>query len=141
MHGIVPEDLTRYGFIPELVGRLPVTVVLDALDHRALVDILSKPKNALVRQFQKLLMLDGVDLTFTDDALRAAADEALAQGSGARGLRSILERVLQDVMFEVPSRRDIRKITVDANAVREHTGPRLYDVSGRLIGAPADRVA
>ncbi len=135
------DDLMRYGFIPELIGRLPVVVSLEALDHRALVDILTRPKNALVRQYQKLLGLDNIDLVFTDDALRAAADEALKQGAGARGLRSIIERVLQDVMYEAPSRRDIRKIIVDANVVREHIGPRLYDQSGRLIGSSLDKAA
>jgi ATP-dependent Clp protease ATP-binding subunit ClpX len=134
-------DLTRYGFIPELVGRLPIVVTLDALDHRALVDILTKPKNALVRQFQALLRMDGVDLTFTDDALRAAADEALRQGGGARGLRGIIERTLLDVMYEVPSRRDIRKVVVDANAIRDHAAPKLFDVSGRLLGQVTDRAA
>jgi ATP-dependent Clp protease ATP-binding subunit ClpX len=139
--GVTPDDLTHYGFIPELIGRLPAIVMLGPLDHRALMDVLTKPKNAVVRQFQKLLSLDGVDLVFTDDALRAAADEALKQGSGARGLRSIVERALTDVMYDVPSRRDIRKVVVDANAVRGLAGPRLYDQSGRLIGAPLDRAA
>jgi ATP-dependent Clp protease ATP-binding subunit ClpX len=138
---IIPDDLTRFGFIPELVGRLPVVVALQALDHAALVDILSKPKNAIVRQFQVLLRLDGVDLSFSDDALRAAADEALKQGSGARGLRAIIERALQDVMFEVPSRREIRKVVVDANAIRGLSAPRLYDSAGRLLGQQADRAA
>ena len=138
---VTHDDLMRYGFIPELIGRLPVVVSLEALDHRALVDILTRPKNALTRQYQKLLGLDNVDLVFTDDALRAAADEALKQGAGARGLRSIIERVLQDVMYEAPSRRDIRKIIVDANAVREHVSPRLYDQSGRLIGSSLDKAA
>jgi ATP-dependent Clp protease ATP-binding subunit ClpX len=136
-----PEDLRHYGFIPELIGRLPVVVSLDALDQAALVDILTRPKNAIVRQFQVLLRLDGVDLSFTDDALRAAADEALRRGGGARGLRSIIERTLQGVMFEAPSRRDIRKVVVDANAVRGLAGPRLYDAAGRPLDQQASRAA
>jgi ATP-dependent Clp protease ATP-binding subunit ClpX len=135
------DDLRQYGFIPELIGRLPVRVALDALDHRALVEILIKPKNALVRQYQKLLALDGVELMFTDDALRAVADEALRQRCGARGLRSITEKVLLDLMYELPSRKDIRKVVIDANAVRGHSGPKLYDTAGRLIGQSVERVA
>jgi ATP-dependent Clp protease ATP-binding subunit ClpX len=124
-----------------LIGRLPVTVTLDSLDHKALVDILTRPKNALVRQYQKLLQLDGVELSFTDDALRAAADEALKQNSGARGLRSIVERTLLDVMYEVPSRRDIRKIVIDANAVRGLATPKMYDQEGRSVGAQIGKAA
>jgi ATP-dependent Clp protease ATP-binding subunit ClpX len=138
---VTHADLMRYGLIPELVGRLPVMVTLDALDQRALVDVLTRPRNAIVRQYQRLLSLDGVDLVFTDDALRAAADEAIGRGSGARGLRAIIERTLLDVMYEVPSRRDIRKVVVDAAAVRDHTNPKLYDHAGRLIGAELDRAA
>jgi ATP-dependent Clp protease ATP-binding subunit ClpX len=138
---VTPDDLTHYGFIPELIGRLPVTVTLDSLDHKALVDILTRPKNALVRQYQKLLQLDGVELSFTDDALRAAADEALKQNSGARGLRSIVERTLLDVMYEVPSRRDIRKIVIDANAVRGLATPKMYDQEGRSVGAQIGKAA
>jgi ATP-dependent Clp protease ATP-binding subunit ClpX len=137
----IADDLMRFGFIPELIGRLPVTVSLEPLDHRMLVDVLTRPRNAVIRQYQKLLALDGVELSFTDDALRAAADEALKQGTGARGLRTIVERVLLDVMYEVPSRRDIRNVVVDANAVREHSAPRMYDHSGRLIGTSLDRAA
>jgi ATP-dependent Clp protease ATP-binding subunit ClpX len=138
---VTQHDLKHFGFIPELIGRLPILITLDGLDHATLIDILSKPKNALLRQYQKLLSLDGVELQFLDDALRATADEALKQGSGARGLRSILERALSDIMYEIPSRRDIRKVVIDAAAIRGHSGPRLYDISGRLIGQSAERAA
>jgi ATP-dependent Clp protease ATP-binding subunit ClpX len=142
---IVADDLMRYGLIPELIGRLPVTVALDALDQKALVDVLTRPRNALVKQFQKLLSLDNVELSFTDDALRAAADEALKQGTGARGLRSIIERVLNDVMYEIPSRRDIRKVSVDGAAMRGQASPRITDASGKGVGLqtslPLDKAA
>lgn len=138
---VLPEDLRRYGLIPELIGRLPVVVTLSALDRAALIDVLTRPRNALIAQYQRLLSLDGVELTFTDDAISAAADEALRQGSGARALRTILERVLLDVMYEVPSRRDIRRVVVDAGAILGQSSPRLYDAAGRLIGALLDRAA
>jgi ATP-dependent Clp protease ATP-binding subunit ClpX len=135
------DDLMRYGLIPELVGRLPVMVTLDPLDQRALVDVLTRPRNAVIKQYQRLLSLDGVDLVFTEEALRAAADEAIKRGSGARALRSIIERTLMDVMYEAPSRRDIRKVVVDAAAVRDQTNPKLYDQAGRLIGSELDKAA
>jgi ATP-dependent Clp protease ATP-binding subunit ClpX len=138
---VTHDDLLRYGLIPELVGRLPVMVTLDALDRRTLVDILTRPRNAIVRQYQRLLGLDGVDLVFTDDALRAAADEAIERGSGARGLRAIIERTLVDVMYDAPSRRDIRKVVVDGPAVHGQAGPKLYDHAGRQIGTELDRAA
>ena len=134
LHRVTPDDLMRYGLIPELVGRLPVVVALDPLDHKALVEVLTRPKNAITKQYQRLLSLDGVELVFTDDALRAAADEAMKLETGARGLRSIIERALLDVMYEVPSRRDIRKVVVDAAAVRNQASPKLYDYTGRLLG-------
>jgi len=134
---VAPDDLMRYGLIPELVGRLPVVVALEPLDHKALIEVLTRPKNAITKQYQRLLSLDGVDLSFTDDALRAAADEALKLETGARGLRTIIERVLLDVMYEVPSRRDIRRVVVDAAAVRGLTPPRMFDHTGRMLGAEA----
>jgi ATP-dependent Clp protease ATP-binding subunit ClpX len=138
---ISPDDLMRFGLIPELVGRLPVTVALEPLDQRALVDVLVRPKNAIVKQYQRLLSLDGVDLVFNDDALQAAADLAMKQQTGARGLRSIIERTLMNVMYEVPSRRDIRKVVVDAAAVRGEGAPKMYDYTGRLLGAELDQAA
>jgi ATP-dependent Clp protease ATP-binding subunit ClpX len=138
---VIQDDLIRYGFIPELVGRLPVVVTLDPLDRDALVEVLVRPRNALVKQYQRLLSLDGVELVFTEEALHAVAEEALERGSGARALRAIIERVLLDVMYEVPSRRDIRRVVVDALAARAKAAPKLYDQHGRLIGGQVDRAA
>jgi len=138
---VVQDDLTRYGFIPELVGRLPVLVALDALDREGLIEVLTRPRNAIVKQYQRLLGLDGVELVFTNEALGAIADEAFRSGSGARALRAIVERTLLDVMYEVPSRRDVRRVVVDAPAVRGQSSPRLYDQNGRLIGGELDRAA
>ena len=100
---VQPDDLINYGLIPEFVGRLPISVTLDAPDENALVDILTKPKNALVKQYQKLMQMDGAKLTFEDEALRLIAKEAIRRNTGARGLRSILEKIMRNVMFEVPS--------------------------------------
>jgi ATP-dependent Clp protease ATP-binding subunit ClpX len=138
---VTQDDLTMFGLIPELVGRLPVMVTLDSLDQRALVEVLTRPRNAILKQYQRLLSLDGVELVVSDEALRAAADEAIKHGSGARALRSIVERTLMDVMYEIPSRRDIRKVVVDALAVRGQAGPKLYDQTGRLIGSQLDKAA
>ncbi len=138
---VVADDLMRFGLIPELVGRLPVTVGLDPLDHKALMEVLVRPKNAIVKQYQRLLNLDGVELVFTEDALSAAADEALKQQTGCRGLRSVIEHTLLDVMYEVPSRRDIRKVVVDAAAIRNESAPKMYDYTGRALGAELDKAA
>jgi ATP-dependent Clp protease ATP-binding subunit ClpX len=138
---VSPDDLMRFGLIPELVGRLPVVVGLDSLDHRALVDILIRPRNAIIKQYQRLLNLDGVELVFTDDALHAAADLALKQKTGARGLRAIIERVLLNVMYEVPSRRDIRKVVVDAPAISGAAQPQMHDYTGRVLGTEMDQAA
>lgn len=138
---LTSADLMRYGFIPELIGRLPVVVTLDPLDRQGLIEVLTRPRNALIKQYQRLLSLDGVELIFGDDALQAVADEAIKSGSGARALRAIVERVLMDVMYEVPSRRDIRKVVVDASAVRGQASPKLYDHNGRLIGGQLDKAA
>ncbi len=120
-----PEDLHRFGLIPEFVGRLPVVATLEALSESALVRILREPKNALVRQYQKLFAVEGVDLTFTDEGLALVAREALARRSGARGLRAILESVMLDPMYEIPSRDDVLECVVDEAAVRHTAPPRL----------------
>ncbi len=122
---VTPDDLLRYGMIPEFVGRLPVIVTVDALTEDDLVRILTEPKNALVRQYQKLLALDHVELEFTEEALRTAAQEALRRKMGARGLRTIIEETLLDVMYELPSRPDIRKWVVTAEAIRNRREQRL----------------
>jgi len=122
---VEPEDLQRFGLIPELVGRLPVTVNLSDLDEDALVDILSKPKNALVKQYKKLFELEGIGLTFDKDALRRIAQKTLDRGTGARGLRSVIEEFMRDVMFEVPSRTDVREVVVTSDCVDQEVPPLL----------------
>lgn len=122
---ILPEDLLKYGLIPEFVGRLPVIVTLDALDENALVRILTEPKNALVKQYEKLFELDGVALEFNHDALKAVAEEALKRNTGARGLRAILEEVMLEVMYDVPSRSDIAKCIVTKETILKKEPPRV----------------
>src|SRR5690242_17617751 len=122
---VEPEDLLRYGLIPELVGRLPVTVPLEALDEEALVRILKEPKNALTKQYQKLFDLEDVKLTFEDTALRAVASKALKRGTGARGLRAILEELLTEVMFDLPTREDVEEVKVTESSVMNGTPPLL----------------
>jgi ATP-dependent Clp protease ATP-binding subunit ClpX len=115
--------MLRYGLIPELVGRLPVTVALDALDEDALVRILKEPKNALTKQYQKLFELEEVKLSFEENALRAIAGKALKRGTGARGLRAILEELLTDVMFDLPTRDDVEEVKLTEGSVLNGTSP------------------
>lgn len=126
-----PDDLLKYGLIPEFVGRLPVSVSLDPLDQEALVRILTEPKNAIVKQYQKFLQLDHVDLVFTNDALEAAAESALHQKTGARGLRSIIEDVLLDVMYEIPSRADVKKVVINGEVITSRHKPLLVTRTDR----------
>jgi ATP-dependent Clp protease ATP-binding subunit ClpX len=128
-----PEDLIAYGLIPEFVGRLPVLVSVDPLDREALTRILTEPKNALVKQYQQLLNLDGLELVFEDSALGAAADIALKRGTGARGLRSIIESRLLDVMFEAPGRKDIGRVVIDADVVNGVSRPHIYTAENLRI--------
>ncbi len=120
-----PEDLQKYGLIPEIVGRLPVLVALEELSKEALVEILTRPKNALVKQYTKLLSMDRVDLEITDDALEAIADLTLERKTGARGLRGIMERIMNDVMFDVPSRADVTKCIITRDVVKGEKEPEL----------------
>lgn len=122
---VMPEDLLKYGLIPEFIGRLPVVVALDALDEDALIRILTEPKNALVKQYRKIMELDGVEMEFTTDALRAIAKLAILRNTGARGLRAIIETLLLELMYEVPSRADIKKCVVTKEMVEEHKAPLL----------------
>jgi ATP-dependent Clp protease ATP-binding subunit ClpX len=122
---VEPEDLQRYGLIPELVGRLPVSVHLDDLDEEALVRILQEPKNALVKQYQKMFELEGIGLTFDPAAIRAIAKKTLDRGTGARGLRSIIEAVMRNVMFELPSRTDVREVVVTPESIEQEVPPLL----------------
>jgi ATP-dependent Clp protease ATP-binding subunit ClpX len=130
---VMPEDLLKFGMIPEFVGRLPVITSVHNLDREALIRILTEPRNALVRQYRRLFELDGVDLEFTDDALEAVADQAILRGTGARGLRAILEEVLLSVMYEVPSRKDVEKVVISADVVLQNVNPTLVprDVARR----------
>ncbi len=126
-----PEDLIKYGLIPECVGRLQVIAVLDALDREALVRILTEPVNALVKQYQKMFELDGVQLEFKEGALQAIADEAIGHKTGARGLRGILEGILLSIMYEIPSRDDIEKCTITPGVVRKEEEPKLLTSSDK----------
>jgi ATP-dependent Clp protease ATP-binding subunit ClpX len=123
--GVEPEDLLRFGLIPELVGRLPAMVNLQSLDEDALVRILQEPKNALVKQYQKMFELENVGLTFDTDALRAIARKAIERGTGARGLRAVLEDLMRDVMFDLPSREDVREVVITQEAVNDAIPPLL----------------
>jgi len=125
LHEVEPEDLIKYGLIPEFVGRLPVVAVLDELDAEALVKILTEPKNALVKQYQKLLAMEGVELEFRDHALAAIAKRALERRTGARGLRSIIEHSLLDIMFDLPSLSNVQKVVVDDGAISGDGKPLL----------------
>ena len=129
LHEALPQDLVKYGLIPELVGRLPVTVSLDLLDKEALIRILTEPKSAIVKQYQKLLELDGVDLEFDKDALDAIAETTLARKTGARGLRAIMENIMMDTMFTVPSDETIKGCRITKEAVLG-TGTPLYERDG-----------
>ena len=122
---IRPEDLLKFGLIPEFVGRLPIIVTLDNLDEDALVRILTEPRNALVRQYKKLVELDGVELDFDDAALKAIAAKAIARKSGARGLRAIIEDALLDTMFELPVRNDISRVVVTEKTITDREAPTL----------------
>jgi ATP-dependent Clp protease ATP-binding subunit ClpX len=130
---VMPEDLLKFGMIPEFVGRLPVITSVHNLDREALIQILTEPRNALVKQYKRLFQLDGVELEFTPDALEAVADQANLRGTGARGLRAIMEEVLQSVMYDVPSRTDVERVVITREAVLENVNPTLVprDVSRR----------
>ncbi len=120
-----PEDLVKFGLIPEFIGRLPLIASVNKLDQSALVQILTEPRNALIKQYQKLFELDGVELEFTTDAVEAIADKAMERGTGARGLRAIIEEVLLNVMYDVPSREDIGKVVVTGEVVSDNVNPTL----------------
>ena len=122
-HDVEPEDLIRYGLIPEFVGRLPVVATLDELDEAALVSILTEPKNALTKQYRRLFEMEGAELEFRDEALRAVAHRAMQRKTGARGLRTILETVLLDTMYELPSMRNVNKVVIDETVIDGQTKP------------------
>ncbi len=133
---VAPEDLLMYGFIPEFIGRLPVVTSLNGLDKQDMLRVLTEPKNAVVKQYQHLFSLDGVELTFTAPALEAAADHAMKRMAGARGLRSIIEETLLDVMFELPSLPAVERCIIDGDGKGQLAQPRLLSASGDMIEAP-----
>ncbi|HBC4173222.1 TPA: ATP-dependent Clp protease ATP-binding subunit ClpX [Staphylococcus aureus] len=130
---IRPEDLQAYGLIPEFIGRVPIVANLETLDVTALKNILTQPKNALVKQYTKMLELDDVDLEFTEEALSAISEKAIERKTGARGLRSIIEESLIDIMFDVPSNENVTKVVITAQTINGETEPELYDAEGNLI--------
>jgi ATP-dependent Clp protease ATP-binding subunit ClpX len=138
---VLPEDLLKYGLIPEFVGRLPVLTHVHQLDKQALVDILTKPKNALLKQYKKFFEFDGVELHFNDDALEAIADQCNLRGTGARGLRAIMEEVLLNVMYELPSRKDVTKCVIDADVVLRGVNPTLVPRSEKPARERKERTA
>ena len=130
---VEPEDLLAFGFIPELIGRLSIAVSLHQLDKPAMVQVLTEPKNAVVKQFQHLFAIDGVELTFTPSALEAAAEQAIGRKTGARALRTIIEETLLDVMFELPSLQQVRRCVIDAVDDKRLASPRLLTSSGQVV--------
>ncbi len=137
---VLPEDLVRFGLIPEFVGRLPVVASVEPLSTEALIDILTTPRNALVKQYQRIFALDGVELEFSPDALAAIADLAMLRQTGARGLRAILEEVLLGTMYDLPSRQDVGRCVIDAATVREQANPTLVPHT-QLRALPRERSA
>jgi len=133
---VMPEDLLKFGMIPEFIGRLPVFTSVTQLDRDALVQVLTEPKNALVKQYQRLFEIDGVELEFAQDALDQIADLALLRGTGARGLRAILEEVLLNVMYDVPGREDVAKVVITGEVVKDNVNPTIVP---RDIDAPERR--
>jgi ATP-dependent Clp protease ATP-binding subunit ClpX len=133
LHEITPDDLMHFGLIPELVGRLPVLTSVEPLDRAAMVAILTQPKNALVKQFRRLFELDDVELVLTEEALEAAAEEAMGRKTGARGLRTIIEETLLEVMYEIPSRPEVVKVVVNGDTIRRKTRPLLLTQADRPV--------
>ena len=138
-HDVEPEDLIKYGLIPEFVGRLPVVATLDELDEGALISILTEPKNALTKQYRRLFEMEGAELEFREEALRAVAHRAMQRKTGARGLRTILETVLLDTMYELPSMRNVGKVVIDETVIEGQTKP--YIVYGRREESASSRAA
>jgi ATP-dependent Clp protease ATP-binding subunit ClpX len=134
---VIPEDLLEFGFIPEMVGRLPVTVSLDPLDKESLVRVLTEPKNAIVKQYQQLFRMDGVELEFTPDALEAAAERALEHQTGARCLRYVIEETLMDVMYDLPSLGNVARCVVDRGAIEGLNSPTVLTGTGEVLTLPA----
>jgi len=137
LRGVEPEDMLRFGLIPEFIGRLPVIATLEDLDEEALVKILTEPKNALVKQYQRLFDMENVGLQFTDDALHAIAKKATARKTGARGLRSILEGILLETMFDLPSFDGVEEVVVNGEVIEGRAQPLLIYAEKKAGGASA----
>jgi len=140
-HDVEPEDLIKFGLIPEFVGRLPVVATLEELDEAALVSILTAPRNALTKQYRRLFEMEGSDLEFRDDGLSAVARKAMERRTGARGLRTILETILLDTMYDLPSMKNVSKVVVDASVVEGHSGPYIVYQSEEAVRAAAAAAA
>jgi ATP-dependent Clp protease ATP-binding subunit ClpX len=137
----MPEDLMKYGLIPEFIGRLPVTATVEDLDLESLIQILTEPKNALAKQYARMFEMDNVELVFTPDALEAVAEQAIKRGTGARGLRAILEEVLLNTMYDLPSRSDIDQVLIDREVVVNKVNPTLVPISEPSTVEPTERSA
>ncbi len=140
LNQVLPEDLMKYGLIPEFIGRLPVMATVEDLDHDALVQILTEPKNALTKQYARMFEMDNVSLVFTPDALSAVAEQALKRSTGARGLRAIMEEVLLNTMYDLPSRNDIEQVLIDRDVVERKVNPTLVPIKSPL-DEPTERTA
>ncbi|MFN8791289.1 MAG: ATP-dependent Clp protease ATP-binding subunit ClpX [Bdellovibrionales bacterium] len=146
LRNVEPDDLVKFGLIPEFIGRLPTLAVLDPLDEAALIDILVRPKNAITKQYQKLFSYEGVDLKFTDKALKAIAETAIRRKTGARGLRGVIETSMLDIMFDIPSRSNVKEVVIDENVILQKGQPLLIykaegeaeKANGRTSGDPAE---
>src|SRR5690554_2049301 len=138
---VLPEDLMKYGLIPEFIGRLPVMATVEDLDHEALVRILTEPKNALTKQYARMFEMDNVSLVFTPDALSAIAEQALKRSTGARGLRAIMEEVLLNTMYDLPSRNDIEQVLIDRDVVERKVNPTLVPIEHGSLDEPTERTA
>jgi ATP-dependent Clp protease ATP-binding subunit ClpX len=138
---VMPEDLMKYGLIPEFIGRLPVTATVEDLDLESLIQILTEPKNALAKQYARMFEMDNVELVFTPDALEAVAEQAIKRGTGARGLRAILEEVLLNTMYDLPSRTDVDQVLIDREVVVNKVNPTLVPVAERPSVEPTERSA
>ncbi len=138
---VIPDDLVHFGLIPEFVGRLPVVVSVEPIDRQSMARILTEPRNALVKQYQKLFGLDDVELVFLPEAVEAAARQAMKFHTGARGLRTVIESILLDIMYEIPSRGDVARCEITADTIAGATGPVLYDRLGNVIATSLDKAA
>ena len=138
---MLPEDLLKYGLIPEFIGRLPIIATLKELDREALIKITTEPKNALVKQYKKLLQMDDVELIFEHEALEAIVDKAIERKTGARGLRSIIEEIMRDIMFDIPSNEKIEQCIVTKETVLDNQEPRIIENPNKVKKTRSERIA